>query len=564
MAYNLLPTPFTAFFDANGNPAAGHTLEFFIFNTSTPSALFSDSAGTALGTSCTLNSLGRPQTSGGAACQLFGSTEQTAGYKIVQKDSLGSIVQTFAGPVFPVLNSANVGDSVFAADLADNTDPDNGSDIIGHYDPIAPTYLKTVSDMINMEPIYLMRFLDAADRAVFVSGNRINTNDLGPRIQIALDALDDSGTAGGGTLILPRGVIMTGQELQIGHKTYVRGAGDGMTDTEVRLLTGSTVRSILTNMYYPTAQEFCGISNLYVNGNRGNATVSEANVLLNSLFVGSFVSNILSTNTTGHAMKVSNGGTAGGTEPPPGPYPAGSGPIRFQSCWLSNCTGYPLLIEEDTTRGAGAFGSFLLLDMTVENTLSDAGVKLKGQVASLQNVHIANLHVESSLAASADFAGLLIDGCPGVTLDGLMMIGGNADNPTGVGRAGVRITNQGRNVNIAARGITLVNPCEFIIDDLKNGYSSDGSISASAYVHYMTPECTFKAGAIDAESLTLNGPLTVDQLSVPELITLTEYAGPGAAAANQVYIYAQDNGSGKTRIMARFPSGAAQQIAIEP
>lgn len=105
MAYRKLPDLFTALVDANGDPASGHTLYFYVYNTSTPASLYTDSAGTALGTSCTLNSLGRPQTGGGTACELFGVTTQTAGYKIVQKDSLGATVQTFAGPIFCVPNS---------------------------------------------------------------------------------------------------------------------------------------------------------------------------------------------------------------------------------------------------------------------------------------------------------------------------------------------------------------------------------------------------------------------------------------------------------------------------
>ena len=43
-----------------------------------------------------------------------------------------------------------------------------------------------------------------------------------------------------------------------------------------------------------------------------------------------------------------------------------------------------------------------------------------------------------------------------------------------------------------------------------------------------------------------------------------ESAAPAAPAANCAVIYAQDNGAGKTQLMARFPTGAAQQIAIEP
>lgn len=43
-----------------------------------------------------------------------------------------------------------------------------------------------------------------------------------------------------------------------------------------------------------------------------------------------------------------------------------------------------------------------------------------------------------------------------------------------------------------------------------------------------------------------------------------EMTAPAAPAANGVRIYAQDNGAGKTQLMALFASGAAQQIAIEP
>lgn len=47
-------------------------------------------------------------------------------------------------------------------------------------------------------------------------------------------------------------------------------------------------------------------------------------------------------------------------------------------------------------------------------------------------------------------------------------------------------------------------------------------------------------------------------------LQLTEMTAPSAPATNNVIIYAVDNGSGKTQLMALFPTGAAQQIAIEP
>lgn len=47
-------------------------------------------------------------------------------------------------------------------------------------------------------------------------------------------------------------------------------------------------------------------------------------------------------------------------------------------------------------------------------------------------------------------------------------------------------------------------------------------------------------------------------------LQLTEMTAPSAPPANNATIYAEDDGSGKTRIMVRFATGAAQQIAIEP
>lgn len=47
-------------------------------------------------------------------------------------------------------------------------------------------------------------------------------------------------------------------------------------------------------------------------------------------------------------------------------------------------------------------------------------------------------------------------------------------------------------------------------------------------------------------------------------VSFIEQTAPAAPPADGVYVYAEDNGSGKTRLMARFATGASQQIAIEP
>jgi hypothetical protein len=46
-------------------------------------------------------------------------------------------------------------------------------------------------------------------------------------------------------------------------------------------------------------------------------------------------------------------------------------------------------------------------------------------------------------------------------------------------------------------------------------------------------------------------------------LVMAEMTAPGAPSANSLVLYAVDNGAGKTQLMVRFPSGVAQQIAIE-
>jgi hypothetical protein len=65
--------------------------------------------------------------------------------------------------------------------------------------------------------------------------------------------------------------------------------------------------------------------------------------------------------------------------------------------------------------------------------------------------------------------------------------------------------------------------------------------------------------ALGIVRLTEHNGANAGALELPEWA-----AAPAAPATNSVRIYAEDNGSGKTRLMARFATGAAVQIAIEP
>ena len=60
------------------------------------------------------------------------------------------------------------------------------------------------------------------------------------------------------------------------------------------------------------------------------------------------------------------------------------------------------------------------------------------------------------------------------------------------------------------------------------------------------------------------GDIKLRNLISTDYLQGAEMTAPAAPPANGFRIFAEDNGSGKTRLMVQFATGAAQQIAIEP
>ena len=87
------------------------------------------------------------------------------------------------------------------------------------------------------------------------------------------------------------------------------------------------------------------------------------------------------------------------------------------------------------------------------------------------------------------------------------------------------------------------------------------SLAATSTAVTLTAE-TAGTGANDVPVVI--SPAGVSQVEVGNGVQFTEMTAPSAPAANKVILFAQDNGAGKTQLMALFPSGAAQQVSIEP
>jgi hypothetical protein len=143
--------------DVDGNPSSLATVEFYVWNTTTPTPYYINSTGTPGGTSLTLNILGKPAT------DIFWNTSVT--YKIVTKDAFGTVIDVL-GPFTPI-------DGGLANGLGDYTDPTKGAALVAFYDPVvtAPVFLKTTSDIINGERVSSMRWIETkAERDAIIAG----------------------------------------------------------------------------------------------------------------------------------------------------------------------------------------------------------------------------------------------------------------------------------------------------------------------------------------------------------------------------------------------------------
>jgi hypothetical protein len=183
--------------DVDGNPLALGSIEFYVWNTTTPTPYYTDRNGTQGGTSLTLNLLGKP------ANDIF--FDDAIEYKLVVKDSSGSVIDTL-GPY-----SAPVG----VAALAQSSTP-GGASQVGFYDPVFPSYLKTLSDIINGLDISAFRTIPRNLQSAILAGT--STTEVHSYLNDAL--------AAGAVMTVPRGKYLLGATLNMVAGGGIRGSGE--------------------------------------------------------------------------------------------------------------------------------------------------------------------------------------------------------------------------------------------------------------------------------------------------------------------------------------------------
>ena len=125
-----------------------------------------------------------------------------------------------AGQPIGVLPASGSGTEL-AIDLANAIDPVKGSGMIGWTDPVAPQFLKTVSDMKAGEPVNLFRLVPKAERSLMQNGT--STYDCAPAINEACDLFHRDAVKGG-VLEVDKGKFNV-SDLNLRGGFTMRGAG---------------------------------------------------------------------------------------------------------------------------------------------------------------------------------------------------------------------------------------------------------------------------------------------------------------------------------------------------
>lgn len=142
-------------------------------------------------------------------------------------------------------------------------------------------------------------------------------------------------------------------------------------------------------------------------------------------------------------------------------------------------------------------------------------------------------------------------------------ITGNMITVSGTNSAGIRLVEvdgiaiqrlsiQGNNVIGGSVGFEIVEATAFAIN----------SLIASGNTFSSATKATLPRGA--AHFLALSGNEGLYEVSRGAYMQMAKGAAPTAPASSDIRLFVDDNGAGKTRLMALFPTGAAQQVAIQP
>lgn len=348
---------------------------------------------------------------------------------------------------------------------------------------------------------------------------------------------------------VPKGTYVLGTQLSLPNGVGLRGAGPTASILKAKNTFSAT--SLIRNTLQDGTQEFAFLESLQIQGNKGGGAVcSTAVVDFVSLFINSYIRDVVILNGSNVGLHVAASGT-----------PGGQGPVLIENVWVDACDGHNVLLEETGTN-VGAANGIVCVNLTSEHQATNkSAVYLKG-LGRCAGWQLYNTHIEMGNVATGR-TGITLDGVSHVLIDGVQLL----SDPATVAQ-GILITNVAQNVGIQIRGVTNSNVITSVISDLKNTVTVGG-----VNVHYyVTPDVLIRGGmrfiphtVAGSPSLVAQSSAGVDRAWFDDLGQLTGSslnAGGvdirGDVANNRPLILVPNAVSGFTNVYGyNFPVGGA-------
>lgn len=216
--------------------------------------------------------------------------------------------------------------------------------------------------------------------------------------------------------------------------------------------------ALITNEIQDGTGEFFGLANLYIEGGKGiGAVCSTAVVDVVSMFVPSYLRNLIMVDGSAQGLRLYAKGT-----------PGGAGPVLVSNVWVARHNGHNLLIDEDPTNTGSVAGYYLHHVISENQGSNKSAVYIKGRGHS-NGLRIDNLHIEMG-GVAAGAVGITLDGFARVNAD-VIQIQGNAATAT----AGIVVTNAATNKGLQLRSVTNINAIQPILTSAIDGTSVGAS-----------------------------------------------------------------------------------------
>lgn len=288
----------------------------------------------------------------------------------------------------------------------------------------------------------------------------------------------------GGIVYLPKGTYRIGTPLVIPNGVGLR--GDNPANTIIRASNAFNSTALIRNTSQNGTQEYAFLESLQIDGNKGGGAVcSEAVVQFGSLFINSFIRDVVILNGSSVGLHIFADGSPGGT-----------GPVLIENTWVLHSGSHNVFLEDKLTNN-GAFAGIVFMNLTSEHQGNNSSaIYLKGN-GRLGQTNFYNTHIEQG-GGETGLTGIKIDGASHILFDGVQLQTGDPGDIT----AGISITNVVQNVGIQIRGVTNINLINPVLSDAKNSVT----VAAVNLPIYFTPDIVWPGlpvSPVNGKSLTV-------------------------------------------------------------